>query len=184
MVIDVELPKRKNIRLQGYDYSQNGYYYITICTNNRQHLFGEIISVVGDGLSVPIIELNENGKIIDEYIKNVAIKYENVKIDKYIIMPNHVHIILVNSNYENGLETQNGTGNPSPTIGMIIGWLKYQTTKCINDINENGLLKIWQRSYHDHIIRNVQKYQKICKYIETNPLKWQNDCYYKDCMYD
>jgi REP element-mobilizing transposase RayT len=109
MVIDVELPKRKNIRLQGYDYSQNGYYYITICTNNRQHLFGEIISVVGDGLSVPIIELNENGKIIDEYIKNVAIKYENVKIDKYIIMPNHVHIILVNSNYENGLETQNGT---------------------------------------------------------------------------
>ncbi|MBC7765822.1 MAG: transposase, partial [Hyphomonadaceae bacterium] len=72
-----------------------------------------------------------------------------------------------------------GTGNPSPTIGTVMGWFKYQTTQYINTNNNIGLTKVWQRSYHDHIIRNENDYLKIWQYIDTNALKWQDDCYYQ-----
>ncbi len=97
-------------------------------------------------------------------------KYPMFRIDKYIIMPNHIHMILV-------LSGENGRENPvptNPTISQIIGWFKYQTTK---NINKNDIVKIWQRSFHDHIIRNEQEYREIWNYIDPNPLKWSEDFY-------
>ncbi|MEG1550887.1 MAG: transposase, partial [Oscillospiraceae bacterium] len=91
--------------------------------------------------------------------------------DKYVIMPNHIHIILI-------LNSNDGTGNPSPTIATIIGWLKYQITKQINLHDKTTGLQRFQRSYHDRIIRNEKEYQKIWEYIETNPLNWKDDCFY------
>ncbi len=176
----MNLPKRKLIRLKNYDYSRNGAYFITICTHNRECLFGEI--VVGEGFplpnfsTVPNVRLNNNGQIINEYIGKISSKYTSIKIDKYVIMPNHIHlIILINNN-----NPQTGTGNPSPTIGNIIGWFKYQSTKNINELHGSVGLKLWQRSYHDHIIRNEKDYLKIWEYIDTNPQKWELDCYYID----
>ncbi len=174
----MELPKRKNIRLKDYGYSQNGAYFVIICTQNRECYLGEI--VVGEGFPLPNVRLNESGKIINEHIGRISTKYISAKIDKYIIMPNHIHMIIVLKNNEthvNGAENP-GTGNPSPTIGNIIGWYKYQTTREFNIISGTVGLKLWQRSYHDHIIRNEQEYQKIWEYIDTNPQKWKEDCYH------
>ncbi len=162
----MELLKRKNIRLKDYNYSQNGAYFVTICTHNKAHLFGEI---VGEGSPLPNVRLNEKGKIVDEYVNKIPIKYTSVKIDKYATMPNHIHMIIA---------IVGGRGNPSPTIGNIIGWFKYQTTKIVNELQNTAGAKLWQRSYHDHIIRNEQEYLKIWQYIDENPQKWDQDCYY------
>ena len=170
----LELPKRKNIRLKDYDYSSNGAYFITICTQNRLHLFG---NVVGDEFPVPFVELNGFGKIIEQYIQNISDKYPVVTVDKYIIMPNHVHMLIMIFN--DGTMGNNRTGNPSPTaVGTIVGWFKYQTTKAINAHTNNAETKIWQRSYHDHIIRNGEDYLRIWQYIDENPAKWAEDEYY------
>ena len=155
--------------MKEYDYSQNGAYFITICTQGKPHLFG---NVVGDGFPVPFMQLNEHGKIIEQYMQNIPDKYSAVTVDKYIIMPNHLHILMMIFN-----EGNHGTGNPSPTVGTIVGWFKYQTTKTINAYNNAGT-KIWQRGYHDHIIRNDADYLRIWQYIDDNPAKWSEDEYF------
>ncbi len=171
---------RKKNRLSGYDYSQNGAYFITICAHNHKHLFGEIENV-GEGFPLPSVQLNSNGKKVNEYIGKISAKYVSVKIEKYVIMPNHVHLIILINGDEFGSVGQNpdnGTGNPSPTVGNIVGWFKYQTTKTINEMQNTPGVKLWQRSYHDHIIRTEKSYGEIWQYIDTNPLKWQDDCYH------
>ena len=90
-------------------------------------------------------------------------------------MPNHIHLLLV---VQNSYITAGGTENPSPTIGNVVGWLKYQITKQINDIRGIAGQKIFQRSYHDHIIRNEKDFQMIWEYVDKNPLNWENDCLY------
>lgn len=166
----MEYPKRKNIRLNNYDYSQTGAYFITICAQNKQNLFGNI---VGDGFPVPFTDLNAAGKIVSRFANEISIKYVYVTNPKYVIMPNHVHFILFISNPDSG------TGNPSPTVGTVVGWFKYQTTKYINVSNNTPGEKIWQRSYYDHIIRNETEYQKIWQYVDENPAKWAEDRYYE-----
>ena len=161
----MDLPIRKNTRLKDYDYSNNGYYFITICTHNKKCILGNI---VGDGLPLP--QLTANGKIVNEFILKVNIKYPCVKIDKYVIMPNHIHIMFQIEN--------DGRGNPSPTIPNVVGWLKYNITKQINKVNNKPETKVFQRSFHDHIIRSKADYLKIWNYIDTNPQKWNDDCFY------
>ena len=96
-------------------------------------------------------------------------------MDKYVIMPNHIHILLVIQNPD---ITANGTGNPSPTLGNAVGWLKYQITRQINATDEIFGRRIFQRSYYDHIIRNKNDFRMIWKYIDENPITWENDCFY------
>ena len=156
----MELPKRKSIRLKNYDYSQNGAYFITICTHNRECLF------VGDD--------SISSRMLDDIWNKTINQYTNVKCSKYIIMPNHFHAIII---------IERADIESAPTIPQIIQSLKrYSTIEYIKLVNRN-LLKpfdkqIWQRSYHDHIIRNEQEYQKIWEYIDTNPLRWELDCYH------
>ena len=151
----MELPERKRNRLAEYDYSQSGAYFITICTQDRKPVLSDI---VGDGVSVPKLP----GRIAEEMICQIPIKYPGVYIDKYIIMPDHIHLLL----------RMTGTGNPSPTLGNVVGWYKYQTTKAINQAGRIQAVRIFQRSYYDHVIRNQKDYNETWEYIENNPKVW------------
>ncbi len=158
----MELQKRKFIRLKGYDYSSNGAYFVTICTQNRECLFGEIVG--DDAHIVPNIILSEIGMVVQRYINSIA------GIEKYVIMPNHVHLIIFISRNEDGTMW---ASSPTTTqsIPQLIKSFKTLVTKQIG-------YSIWQRSFHDHIIRNEKEYQKIWEYIDTNPQKWEDDMYH------
>ena len=160
----MDLPTRKNTRLKNFDYSYEGAYFITICTQNHAQILSEI---VGEGSPLP--QLTHQGEIAEKIILSVNQKYPTVKVDKFVIMPNHIHIIFVIDS--------NGRGNPSPTISTVIGWLKYSITKTINQYFGKGQNKIFQRSFYDHIIRDRDDYLKIWNYIDQNPHKWQEDKY-------
>jgi len=162
-----ELPKRKNIRLKGYDYSQAGYYFITICVKDKMDFFGEVLNGK--------VCLNECGEIAENELIKIPTHYDNVKIDKFIIMPNHIHMIIVIFSPERI--------NPFPTkvdIPNIVGKYKAGVTRTVgnafmrSDIMRN---EIWQKSFHDHIIRDEEEYKYIWKYIDENPLNWESDEY-------
>ena len=159
----MNLPKRKSTRLKGYDYSTPGAYFITICTDNRKCILSNI--VVGEGLcALPKHTLTTIGENVEKSIQYIDNNYDGVAIDKYVIMPNHIHLIVI-------LDDSGGRGNPP--LQNIIGQLKSYTTKEFGDT-------LWQRSYHDHIIRGEKDYQKIWEYIDTNVVRWKNDCFYND----
>ena len=160
-----DLPQRKSIRLKGYDYSSNGAYFVTICTYNRECLLGDI--VVGQGLCS--CRLSQIGNIIGEEIDALFIRYPNIIISNFIIMPNHIHMII-------HIERQEQS--PCPTVADVICTFKSITTKKSNLLDNITGRKIWQFRYHDHIIRNEKEYQKIQEYIDTNPQKWADDCYH------
>jgi len=160
--MDNELQKRKPNRLKNFDYSQNGAYFITICTHNRKCVLGKI---VGEGLcALPNNILTPIGNEIEKTIQFINNNYDNVLIDKYIVMPNHIHMIVF-------LNTEKG-GHGNPPLQNIIGQFKSFTTKQYGK-------RLWQRSYYDHIIRNETDYLNIWEYINNNPLNWCDDKYYK-----
>ena len=163
----MNLPKRKPTRLKDYDYGKDGYYFITICTKDRQNILSEI---VGEGFPLP--QLTVYGKIAEKYILSVNRKYPHINTEKFVIMPNHIHIIFSVNN--------DGRGDPSPTIINAVGWLKYSVTKQINQIYGSVGNKIFQRSFHDHIIRGEKDYLEIWEYIENNPQKWEEDKFYAE----
>jgi len=142
---------RKSPRIAGYDYSSYNYYFITICTYEKRCIFG-----------LPE-QLNKIGNIVKECIQKIEKIFPGACVDNYIVMPNHIHIILVNGGNED--------------INMIIGQLKAAATKQIRMIYPE--MRVWQRSYHDHIIRNQQEYEKIWQYVTYNNQKWQEDCFYQ-----
>ena len=160
----MELPKRKPNRLKNFDYSSAGAYFVTACTEDRKCLLGKI---VGEDIILPNyrVQLSRYGKTVDNAIKNISAHYGNVTVDKYVIMPNHVHLILM---YENS-----GRIISSPTVSTVVGQMKRYASK------EAGI-SLWQRSFHDHVIRNEEDYLKIWEYIDTNALKWEKDCFYND----
>ena len=161
----MELPKRKPTRLKGYDYSASGAYFITICTQDRKELLSEII-VGDDAYIVSQNNLSKIGLVCDKYINNINNKYENVTVDKYVIMPNHIHLIIF-------LHGTMRASSPTNNIETIIRSFKTMVTKEIGT-------SIWQRSYHDHIIRGDKDYQKIWEYIDTNVIRWKKDCFYNN----
>ncbi len=173
-VIKMEWAQRKNTRLKGYDYSNSGYYFITICTHKRKHLLGSIVDSK--------MLLNRYGKIVQDDLLQIPEKFLHVKLDKFIIMPNHIHcIIIIGHNIEHLNPPNMGDiitdrSRPIPTIPKILGLYKSGTTRKIHELKPEII--IWQKSYYDHIIRNQQDYQNIWKYIDTNPLKWQDDIYF------
>ena len=145
---------RKSARIPNYDYSKCNYYFITICTHAHRCLFGSPGS------------LNQSGIIAKEEIMNLSSHYEKVTIDKFVVMPNHIHIIL-----------NIGDGENNSNLNHIIGQYKSGVSRKIHEFAPD--MKIWQRSYHDHVIRDQKGYEKIWMYIENNPLKWDEDCFYQ-----
>lgn len=170
-----DLPERKEIRLKNYEYNNVGTYFITFCTQNKKNILSEIEkeneNFVGEGFPLP--KLLNYGIIVENNIKHISNKFKNITVEKYVIMPNHVHILL-------SVNQGDGRGNPSPTINSVIGWLKYNSTKEINLKSNIFNKKIFQRSFYDHVVRNEKDYIEILEYIINNPLKWQLDKYYQE----
>ena len=155
----MELPKRKNPRLKAFDYSTSGAYFITICTKNMKHYLGTIVG--GDAHIAPQMHLSSIGKIVDKYINNIP------GIHKYIIMPNHIHMIII---------IENGAMKASPPTQSIPSRIRSFKTMVTREIG----IPIFQRSFHDHIIRGERDYHKIWEYLDTNVIRWQNDCFYSE----
>ncbi|MAB67186.1 MAG: hypothetical protein CL662_10115 [Bacteroidetes bacterium] len=183
------LPNRQSMRLQGYDYSTPGFYFITICTNQKECLFGNVV----DGK----MHLNEYGLFAHgDWFKTETIR-NNVNLDAFVVMPNHVHGIIeiidknpiVGANRDSPLRFRilnNDTiyrakfESPSNNLGAIIRGYKSSVTKQINQIRKTPGAKIWQRGYYDHIIRNEESLFYIREYIKNNPMNWNKDRFYQN----
>lgn len=189
-----KLPNRKSIRLKGYDYSQAGVYFVTICTQNRAHLFGNIKN--GEMI------LNDAGKMVETEWMKLTDRYKNIQLHEYVVMPNHFHAIfqivgatlVVDPNVgqpqgiaptpgitpTEGIAPTPGIAPTGKRLGDMVGAFKSITTvNYIRHIKTNDWPrfygKLWQRNYWEHIIRNEFAYNRISQYIINNPLKWEND---------
>lgn len=173
-----ELPKRKPTRLKDFDYNSLGAYFITICTEKRRPILSNIVGT--DVLDGPIVALTQYGKIADQYINQLNDFYEHISVDRYVIMPNHIHIML--SVLENGAlrTSQNGPSRTSvPTAKQHSAVSRFVSTFkrfCNKEYGEN----IWQSHFNDHIIRNRQDYDEHIKYIHENPMRWHYDALYSE----
>ncbi len=161
-------PKRKPTRLKDYNYSSQGYYFVTVCTYKHKKLF---CNIVGQGLPPAEIQLSSFGRIANEEILALENRYKNIEIIKYVIMPNHIHAIIFIGNETAG-------ASPCPTLSDIICTFKSLVTRKCRLIKPNQ--NIWQTSFHDHIIRGEKDYLKIWNYIDSNPEKWTADCFYTE----
>ena len=166
-----KVPKRKEIRLKEYDYGANGAYFVTVCTKDKKHLLSTIR--VGDGLpDVPHIVLTDNGRTVKEQFEIMNALYEDINVNHYVIMPNHIHFIVE-------ITKRNGTsGRPSPTRSNAIIPKYISTFKRFT--NRKSGIDLWQRSYYDHIIRSEADYNEKRNYISENPQKWADDEYYSN----
>ncbi|AEE87585.1 hypothetical protein FNFX1_1199 [Francisella cf. novicida Fx1] len=175
----------KNLRLKYYDYSSNGAYFVTICVNNRECLFGNILDSQ--------MCLNDAGLLIDEIYHDLENKFTNIQCGEYVIMPNHFHCVIhiCNDRYRIN-ERANIEFAPTKvpvgvesistrvSLSQIIQTFKRQTTiEYINGVKTKNWQpfdkRLWQRNYYEHIIRNEKSYNEIIKYIQLNPLKWELD---------
>ena len=152
-----ELPKRKPIRIEDYDYSSPGAYFITVCTANRKNILWN--SVGADIIRPQNVPLSPIGKIVEQGILQVSSHYEYVSIDKYCIMSDHIHMIL---RIESDID---GRMISAPTVSTVVGSMKRWVSRKVGR-------PIWQKSFYDHGIRNQQDYDEIWQYIENNPLKY------------
>ena len=151
----MEFPQRKQNRLPDYDYSQNGAYFVTICTKDRRKILSQIVG--DDAYIVP----KPYGKVVEKYIRNAS------EIEKFVIMPDHIHMIirLDNGSMWASTPTDEVQINPKNKVASIVRSIKTLSTKEIGE-------PIFQRSYYDHVIRNQRDYDEIWQYIENNPQKW------------
>lgn len=182
MSYDIQKQHRRSIRLNSYDYTQAGSYYITICTYNRESLFGKIL----DGHMM----LNNLGEVVyDKWLSTESIRH-NVTLDSFQIMPNHLHGIVTINN-PNGKESSPGRGDPAGrsyeinerrlkpnSLGAIIGQFKSVSAKRINILRRNSSMPVWQRNYYEHVIRNEDDLNIVRQYIQNNPLQWDTDDYH------
>ena len=205
-----KLLKRKSLRLPGWDYSHPGAYYVTICTQDIEQVFGEVV----DGEMCA----NNIGEMISRAWKQLPKRFPNIELDEYIAMPNHFHCIIwivgagsprpasthTNQTCAPHIPTRTHpdyakkycnvervrydtvgasyVGGETPplrtlvcTLGQIVGYFKYQTTKQINIIQNIPGSRLWQRNYYDHIIRNDEDLNRIRTYIRNNPQQWSID---------
>ena len=157
-------PQRKRTRLKNFDYSTNGMYFVTICTKEKQKILSKIVG--GDAHIAPSCELTYYGKVVDKYINSINNVYKNISVENYVIMPNHIHMLIM-------IDGTMWASSPT-TISDIVRSVKTLTTKQIGK-------PIFQRSFFDHIIRDQTDYENVYNYIDSNPSKWESDeLYIKD----
>jgi putative transposase len=162
---------RRSIRIKDFDYSQNNYYFVTICSYNDANIFGQ--------MNEKTVMLNSIGVIARKCLTQIPEHFSNVIINEHIIMPNHIHaIIIINNNKDSGSGTINRAptkiekfGAPkSGTLSRIISAYKAAVTREVNRRNTGHAIKIWQRNYYEHVIRNEKELSIIRNYIRNNPL--------------
>jgi REP element-mobilizing transposase RayT len=201
MTYNPDIHHRRSIRLKGYDYSQEGWYFVTICVHNREWLFGDIINGK--------IILNDAGKMVETEWLNLKTRFLNIELGEFVVMPNHFHGILEITATTNGATTRVAPTdeydnavvgatlvvaqyetvaqyeiNRKKTIGNIIDAYKSITTvqyiRGVKTLDWQPFnQKLWQRNYYEHIIRDSQSHQKISDYIDNNPMNWENDELYQ-----
>ena len=169
----MNLPVRKSMRLKNYNYGENGAYYVTICTKNRRCLFSEVVGSIHE--STAKIKLKPYGKIVDEIINTLSNRFD-INIDNYVIMPNHIHMIISIKNSSIKRSIRESTLRNRSTISNVVGYLKMNSSKMIHEINPDE--NVWQSSYYDHIIRDENDYLTKWNYIDGNPSKWAKDEYF------
>ena len=164
-----QLPVRKTLRMSHYDYNTPGAYFLTFCTHNRKNILSQVVGATAKS-SEP--QLTVCGQIVDTVIQNIP-KHLPVTIDRYVIMPNHVHLIAIITD-ENALRAIHESPLQSRSIiSKLIGYIKMNTSKAIRQ--HCGEVTVWQRGYHDHVIRNHEDYVALAEYIQTNPIRWELD---------
>ena len=181
-----DLPTRKSIRLENYDYSQNGAYFITICVEEKRNLLGEIRN--NERI------LNAYGMIVDEYIDKIGSLHDGIEINKKVVMPNHIHFILslvgVAYHATRGMAELSIQEKSKMTVPKMIQLFKAATVKrCrgvgLHDVGLHNMQPLrWQRGYYEHIIRNEDDYLRIWQYIDENPVKWAEDKYFVDTCHE
>lgn len=169
MKYNSDIHRRKSIRLKNYDYSQNGMYFVTICSEGMQCIFGEIVDEK--------MCLNDAGKMVEKIWNKVIQNDKSLISNIFVIMPNHFHAII-------NIDTSVGAHPCGRPVGEIIGEFKSKTTnEYIKKVRENKFpsfeKRIWQRDFHDHIIRNEKSLEKIQDYIQYNPQNWKTDKFFK-----
>lgn len=181
---------RRSIRLKGYDYSRAGTYFVTVCAQKRECLFGDIVDEE--------MWLNDAGLIVHGTWNDLSVKNPGIETDEFVVMPNHVHGIIVLNNVgaqfiapkfivparnnrsvpQHFAINQNkvqGVTNHAPTVGEIVRAFKARCTHMINVVRNTPGSPIWQRNYYEHIIRSEEEIDRIRKYITENPIKWADD---------
>ena len=177
---DRNVGSRRSIRLKPYDYSQTGYYFLTVCAQNRQCVFGEIINGK--------MKLNEVGEMIETDWNKLPWHFPNIKLDEFVIMPNHMHgiILIVGAplvGAQNNDIADRATTRVAPTLGDIVGAFKsIAANEYIHNVKNNDWPpfkgSLWQRNYYEHIIRDERDLNRVREYVVNNPYKWQEDEYY------
>ena len=160
-----EFPKRKRNRLENYDYSSCGAYFITVCTLERQNYFWENVGAIID--RPQDVELSTYGKMVDQAIQNIPSAYPALSLESYVIMPNHIHLLL------RVCADEYGRPLVAPTMSRVVKQLK-------GVVSKQAGISIWQKSFHDHIIRNREDYEAHLRYIYENPIRWCYDELYAE----
>ncbi len=173
------LKTRKALRLPNYDYSTPGAYFITICTHGKQKILSDIVAPipnmpVGAIHESPVVTLTECGKIVEQTITQLP-QHLPAKMDHYVIMPNHIHLLISVTGIDRAIR-ESPLREGRSVISKVVGFIKMNTSKQIH--NCFGISPVWQRSYYDHVIRNQEDYNMIAKYITENPLRWELDKLY------
>ena len=158
-----ELPQRKPNRLRNYDYADNGTYFITICTAGKRCILSEIHAIMSFDQPYEL-RLSNEGIAVEESIKQIEKIYSNISVEKYVIMPNHIHMLLLV-----GINADNRNGGPS--IQTVIAQFKRSVSLKLGH-------SVWQKGFYDHVIRGRSDYEKHWSYIDANPVKWVEDQYY------
>lgn len=202
MTYDPRIHHRRSIRLYGYDYSKSGFYFVTLCCQDKAHLFGHIEN--GE------MKLNDPGKMVEEWYFKLESKYPDKKCHEMVVMPNHMHFILENAPDGGGAPVRASLrGRPVPgrapdaavppiaphygpenhqfnsPLGQAVGWLKTMTTNAyIRGVKSNGWQpfnrRVWQRNYFERIIWTDKAYRNISQYIIDNPKNWNSDRFRKN----
>ena len=191
-----DLPKRKDLRLKRYDYSSTGAYFVTICTKDRKRILSDITkpsvgvgahddpskrqqNAVGVGAHddplMPQIQLTEIGKITEKYLLSSE-NISGVKIDRYVIMPDHIHVMIFLYSDEYATRKDGSSRAPTPTNEMLPHIVSTFKRFCNKELGNN----IFQRGYIDHIIRNRKDYEEHVRYIHENPMRWYYDELYTE----
>ncbi len=164
MSYDPERHHRRSIRLPGYDYARVGAYFITICTHGRARLFGRVV----EGSMV----LSEQGRIAEDEWRRTPMLRPHVALDAFVVMPDHVHVVVVIERETEGPSPHVAFHSPSQTVGAIVRGYKAAVTRRINDARGETSSPLWLRNYYEHIVRDDADLDRIRRYIANNPARW------------
>jgi REP element-mobilizing transposase RayT len=164
MDVRKKLPIRQSVRLRNFDYTSNGAYFVTICTQNRACILGEVAD--------QSVALTISGRIVDQHWRAIPTNFPNVTLDMHIVMPNHIHGIIVLQRFKQ-VELVNSA---TPGLGDIVRAFKARVTIETRRSTGNLAVPIWQRNYYEHVIRSDEELNRIRQYITDNPSNWDVDC--------